>query len=200
MESPENVENEASADESTPDRRRDFLLKAGSVCAGCALAGVPVAAGLRVVADPVTKTDGASGAGGELPFIPVASLESLPADGSPQKFTVRADKSDAWSRFPNQVIGAVFLRRLADEGGEPRIQAFNVVCPHLGCAIEFRDENRDYFCPCHNSAFALADGIQEASSPSARGMDELETRIESNGEIAVQFQNFVMGIADKRPV
>ncbi len=182
------------------DDRRDFLLKAGSICAGCALAGIPVAAGLRVIAHPVTKAEAAAGIGGEAPFIPVTSLDALPLDGTPQKFTVRADKSDAWSRFPNQVIGAVFLRRISAENDESAIQAFNVVCPHLGCAIEFRDENRDYFCPCHNSAFALEDGIQEQGSPSARGMDELAIRIEGNGEIAVQFQNFVMGIKEKRPV
>ena len=182
------------------EERRDFLLKAGSVCAGCAVAAVPIAAGLRVVADPVTR-DGGTGGGAEAPFIPVASLDSLPEDGSPQKFTVRADKSDAWSRFPNQVVGAVFLRRLAsEEEAEPQIQAFNVVCPHLGCAIEFRDEPRDYFCPCHNSSFALDDGAQEKGSPSARGMDELATRIEGSGEISVQFQNFVMGIPEKKPV
>jgi menaquinol-cytochrome c reductase iron-sulfur subunit len=194
-------ETPASTDsDSVSDDRRDFLLKAGSICAGCALAGVPIAAGLRVVAHPVTKAQAIAGVGGAAPFISVASLDALPEDGSPQKFTVRADKADAWSRFPDQVIGAVFLRRIAEGSDESAIQAFNVVCPHLGCAIEFRDENRDYFCPCHNSAFALEDGAQEVGSPSARGMDELAVRVESNGDIAVQFQNFVMGIPDKKPV
>lgn len=190
----------ASENPGNEDDRRDFLLKAGSVCAGCAVAGIPIAAGLRVIADPVTRTSGAAGAGGEAPFIAVANLDSVPADGTPQKFTVRADKADAWSRFPNQVVGAVFLRRVTGSDGEEVIQAFNVVCPHLGCAIEFRDEPRDYFCPCHNSSFALTDGAQEKGSPSARGMDELVTEVDGSGQILVQFQNFVMGIPDKRPV
>lgn len=196
---PEPPHSESPDSQEDGNDRRDFLLKASSVCAGCAVAAVPIAAGLRVIADPMTRAEG-DGGGVEAPFIPVASVDSLPEDGSPAKFTVRADKSDAWSRFPNQVIGAVFLRRLPSEEGEDRIQAFNVVCPHLGCAIEFRDEPRDYFCPCHNSSFALQDGAQEEGSPSARGMDELQARIEGSGEIAVQFQNFVMGIPDKRPV
>lgn len=191
---------ETSATPDGAEGRRDFLMKAGSVCAGCALVGVPVAAGLRVVTHPVTNGLGGAAGGAEAPFIPVTSLDALPDDGSPQKFTVRADRADAWSRFPDQVIGAVFLRRLPDESGEPRVQAFNVVCPHLGCAIDFRDEKRDYFCPCHNSAFALEDGTQEARSPSARGMDALNVRVESGGQIAVQFQNFVMGIREKRPI
>ena len=33
--------------------------------------------------------------------------------------------------------------------------AFNLKCPHLGCAIDYRKQSNDYFCPCHNSLFAL---------------------------------------------
>ena len=28
-------------------------------------------------------------------------------------------------------------------------------CPHLGCAIDYRKNTNDYFCPCHNSTFGL---------------------------------------------
>ena len=34
-------------------------------------------------------------------------------------------------------------------------KAFNLKCPHLGCAIDFRKQSNDYFCPRHNSSFAL---------------------------------------------
>ena len=170
------------------ENRRDFLAKAGSVCAGCALVGVPVAAGVAVVLDPLSRSTA------DAEFIEVTTLDSLPADGTPQKFTVKADQQDAWSRFPNRVIGAVYLRKT----GEKEVQAFNVVCPHLGCAVDFRETERDYFCPCHNSAFDLENGTQEASSPSARGLDSLETEIRGT-QVWVRFQNFVMGIAEKRP-
>lgn len=179
---------EAGAEKS-PDRR-DFLAKSGSVCAACALGGIPVTAGLAVLTDPLGQ--GKNGA----EFLNVAPLDALPADGSPQKFTVRADKQDAWSRFPDQVIGAVYLRRL--EEGE--IQAFNVVCPHLGCAIDFRSSERDYFCPCHNSAFDLETGAQAPGSPSARPLDSLETKVDEEGNVWVKFQNFQMGKAEKIPV
>ena len=128
-------------------------------------------------------------------FIKVTALDALPEDGTPQKFTIKADKQDAWSRFPNRVIGAVYLRRLS--GGA--VQAFNVVCPHLGCAIAFRDGERDYFCPCHNSAFDLKDGAAEEGSPSARGLDTLETEVRRNGDVWVRFQNFLTGIEEKKP-
>ncbi len=179
-------ETEAPADEND---RRDFLQKAGSICAGCALVGAPVAAGIAVVADPLRLPPE------DAEFINVANLDAIPSDGTPQKFVVKNDKVDAWSRFPDRVVGAVYLRRLTD--GE--IQAFNVVCPHLGCAIEYRNENHDYFCPCHNSAFALEDGAQGPGSPSSRPLDSLETEVRGETEVWVKFQNFQTGIPDKKP-
>ena len=171
-----------------PEERRQFLEKAGSVCAGCALLGTPLAVGTAVLLDPLRLPPE------EAEFLNVTTLEALPADGTPQKFMVKADKQDAWSRFPDRVIGAVYLRRLKDDV----IQAFNVVCPHLGCAIEYRDEEKDYFCPCHNSAFALADGAQEKDSPSARPLDSLDTKVQ-DGNVWVKFQNFQTGIVEKKP-
>ena len=38
--------------------RREFVEKAGSICAGCALVGIPVAAGVGVVVDPVRLPPG----------------------------------------------------------------------------------------------------------------------------------------------
>lgn len=181
--------SEEEVNEDTGDRR-SFLAKSGSVCAACVLGGVPVAAGVTVLLDPLKY--GESGA----EFIEVTTLDSLPEDGTPQKFMVRADREDAWSRFPNQVIGAVYLRR----AGEGEIQAFNVVCPHLGCAINYREDEHDYFCPCHNSAFDFETGKQERGSPSARPLDELETKVEKSGAVLVKFQNFRMGIPEKIPV
>lgn len=189
-------EEESNEEEPKPSQevgetgsRREFMEKAGSICAGCALVGVPAAAGVAVVIDPVRLPPG------DAKFLKVAQLEALPEDGTPAKFVVKKDKIDAWSRFPDRVIGAVYLRRL--EGG--KIQAFNVVCPHLGCAIEYRDEEHDYFCPCHNSDFALEDGAQGKGSPSARPLDSLEAEVRNENEVWVKFQNFVMGIEEKRP-
>ena len=169
--------------------RREFLQKVGSACAGCALVGVPVVTGIRVVADPLRLPPD------DPEFLKVAKLDALPEDGTPLKFVVKNDKIDAWSRFPNRVIGAVYLRRLDNN----KIQAFNVVCPHLGCAINYREENRDYFCPCHDSSFALADGERGEGSPSARPLDSLEAEVRNENEVWVKFQNFQTGISEKKP-
>ncbi|NNE94230.1 MAG: Rieske 2Fe-2S domain-containing protein [Verrucomicrobiales bacterium] len=180
--------NDHGAGEQEADRR-DFLQKAGSVCAGCALVGTPVVAGMAVVADPLRLPPD------DPEFLKVAKLDALPSDGTPQKFVVKNDKIDAWSRFPDRVIGAVYLRRLENN----EIQAFNVVCPHLGCAINYREEQHDYFCPCHDSAFALEDGEQGPGSPSARPLDSLEAEVRNENEVWVKFQNFQTGVAEKKP-
>ena len=174
---------------SESEERRVFLEKAGSICAGCILVGTPVVAGIVVALDPLRLPPD------DAEFLDVTTLDSLPSDGTPQKFMIKADKQDAWSRFPDRVIGAVYLRRLKNDV----IQAFNVVCPHLGCAIEYRDTEHDYFCPCHDSAFALNDGKQQEGSPSARPLDSLETKVEK-GKVWVKFQNFKTGIAKKEAI
>ena len=88
-----------------------------------------------------------------------------------------ADKVDAWNRFTNVSIGAVYLR-LVD--GVPK--ALHTICPHLGCFVDYRQGKNDFFCPCHNSNFKL-DGI--ATAP--RGMPQIEVSfdIDANGILHV---------------
>ena len=42
----------------------------------------------------------------------VATTDSLPEDGTPQRFEVISDKYDAWNFIPRQPIGSVYLRKL----------------------------------------------------------------------------------------
>lgn len=170
--------------------RRDFVKKACAVCLGTAAVLVPAAAGITVLLDPLRRKSAA----GEKMMI--TSLDALPADGTPQKFAIMADRVDAWTKFPNAPVGAIYLRRT----GEKSVEAINVVCPHAGCFVDFRSEKKDYYCPCHNSAFALDGKIADPRSPSPRGLDTLETEIRNDKEVWVLFQNFQTGKAEKVPV
>jgi menaquinol-cytochrome c reductase iron-sulfur subunit len=179
----------SNSDPSNPERR-DFLKKACAAGIGGALVLVPLAAGVTVLLDPLRRKSG----GGQKVF--VTSLNSLPNDGIPRKFSILASRVDAWNKFPNSPIGAVYLRRT----GENEIEALNVVCPHAGCFVDFRTDKRDYYCPCHNSSFALDGKIADPKSPSPRGMDTLRVELRNEHEIWVEFQNFVTGHAEKIPV
>lgn len=172
-----------------PDRR-DFLKKAAAVGIGTSIVLVPVAAGAAVLLDPLRR----KAAAGEMMF--VTSLDSLPADGSPRKFPIIAGRVDAWNKFPNAPIGAIYLRRT----GETEVRALNVVCPHAGCFVDFRPGKNDFYCPCHNSSFALSGAIADPKSPSPRALDSLEVELRNGKEVWVKFENFQTGHREKIPV
>ncbi len=153
---------------------------------------VPPLAGIGVLLDPLRKKSKL----GEP--IQVTTLGALPADGVPRKFSVLTNKSDAWNRYQNVPIGAVYLRRM--EGTEPsEIEAFSVTCPHAGCFVDYRAKENNYLCPCHNSRFNLDGSVQDPKSPSPRGLDSLEVEVRNENEVWVRFQKFQAGKAEKHP-
>jgi menaquinol-cytochrome c reductase iron-sulfur subunit len=178
-----------SSDAEQPDRR-EFLKKACAAGIGTALVLVPLGAGTVVLTDPWRrKAEGSS-------KVFVTSLESLPNDGIPRKFSVIAGRVDAWNKFPNSPIGAVYLRRT----GEHQVEALNVVCPHAGCFVDFRSEKSVFYCPCHNSSFDLKGQIADKKSPAPRAMDALDVEVKDGKEIWVTFQNYETGRAQKIPI
>ena len=179
----------------TPDlppqpARRNFIKKACAIVIGAVVGFVPAVSGLMVFFDPLRRRSQDGDA------VHVASLNSLPQDGVPRKFSVIADHTDAWNRTPRVPIGAVYLRRIGDK----QIQAFNVICPHAGCFVDYDLSRKGYHCPCHNSSFGVDGKIADPKSPSPRGLDELEVEIRSDNEIWVKFQNFRAGEQKKIPV
>jgi menaquinol-cytochrome c reductase iron-sulfur subunit len=170
--------------------RRDFITKATAVVIGGSLVVVPAIAGLGILLDPLRRKS-ESGA-----TVLIATLNSLPENGEPRKFSVLATRIDAWNRTPNVPVGAVYLQRLEGE----KVRALNVVCPHAGCFVDYRSTNNNYFCPCHNSSFALDGKVQDPKSPSPRGLDELPVEIRNGHEVWVTFQNFRAGVHEKIPV
>ena len=178
------MQNESLA----PDRR-GFLkrLAAGALSVLSLLA--PVGAGIAVLFDPLRRKGGSANA------VQVTTLQALPEDGIPRKFAVIASRVDAWNKSAATPIGAVYLRR---EKGKP-VQALNVVCPHAGCFVDFRVNDRNFLCPCHNSTFAIDGKINDPKSPSPRALDELEVEVRNNSEVWVKFQNYRAGISKKIP-
>jgi len=170
--------------------RRDFITKATAAVLGGSLAVVPAVAGLCVLLDPLRRKS-ESGAS-----VLVANLASLPENGEPRKFSVLATRIDAWNRTPNVPVGAVYLQRVAPN----KVRAFNVVCPHAGCFVDFRPAENYYFCPCHNSTFSTDGKVLDPKSPSPRGLDELPVAVRQGTEVWVTFQNFHAGVEEKIPV
>ena len=170
--------------------RRGFLKKILASAIGAVITLTPVAAGLRVLLDPLRRKSGAGGA------VLVGTLEALPADGVPRKFSVIADHVDAWNKFSNVPVGAVYLRRTGDK----IVEALNVVCPHAGGFVDYVPAQNCFICPLHNSKFALDGKISDPRSPSARAMDTLAVEIRNGHEVWVKFQDFEAGKVAKIPV
>lgn len=177
-------ENTPPAAGSPPIERREFLKAAAcTVLGGCSLAA-PIVAGVAVIAAPLRL----KGAAVEVNLSP---LDALPVGGAPQLFQIVTDRRDAWTQFPKQAIGSVFLARTS----ETEVVAFHSSCPHLGCAVEFRSEIAAFYCPCHDSTFAKT-GEVEGKSPSLRGLDTLTVTVRE-GAVWVKFENFKAGIREK---
>ena len=134
--------------------------------------------------------------------MPVAPLSAAVA-GRPLRVTVSSERWDAYMRYPPGPIGAVWLLREDDADGRPSIRCLQVVCPHLGCGIDYAVDRGVFNCPCHASEF---DGTgRRRFGPSPRDMDELECRISDAGDegrrwIEVRYQEFATGVAVKKPI
>ena len=175
--------------EPSPEGRRGFIAQAAAILfAGVALV-VPAVSALLTFLNPLREKS----AGGKL--VRLTELASLPEDGTPRKFPVIADRSDAWNRFPQEPIGAVFLRRT----GPKQVEAFNVICPHAGCFITYEAKENIYFCPCHVGRFELSGKRKDTTSPSPRDLDSLLVDIRGN-EVWVKFENFQTNTTKKTPL
>lgn len=181
--------------------RRGFLSGAMAVLFGGLVTILPAGIGGAFFLDPLLRKKKSSGGrGGDVKIddegfivLPTAIESKLPEDGTPQLFKVVADLQDAWNKFPNTEIGSVFLRREPDG----QVSCFNSQCPHLGCSVNYKADQKKYVCPCHDSAFSL-DGKRSNEIP-PRDLDSLEVK-NKGGVLWVRFRNFVTGKHDKIPV
>jgi len=180
---------QAGLDEPAAEPRRGFVLKGIALLLGAAAYLTPVVVGVVSFLNPLRQKRQAG------QFMRLAMLDALPTDGTPLKATVTRDRVDAWNRFANQPVGAVFLRRVA--AGE--VRAIHVVCPHAGCFVAFDPAKKGFFCPCHNASFDIEGKRTDATSSSPRDLDTLEVDPErlKQGEVWVKFENFRTGTAEK---
>lgn len=167
------------------DQRRGFITKVIAVLIGAAAYLPPAAAGAWVFLNPLRQ----KGQGGRM--FRLATLDTL--DEVPKKFSIVADRTDAWNRFSNEPVGAVYLRKTAED----QVQAIHVVCPHAGCSIQYQADGDKFFCPCHSANFDLSGARLDETSPSPRDLDTLDVEIREENEVWVKFKNFRTGTPEK---
>ena len=171
--------------------RRD-LYRWSAIALGNALAVVVAVPVAKYLLDPLGKrTSGGS-------FRAMTRLSQLKV-GEPEAFAVIAKRQDAWTRYPPEPVGSVWLVRQAD-GVEPKVLALSAECPHLSCPVNLAPDRKTFLCPCHQASFRFDGQTLNAVSP--RGMDALEVQLsgDSDPEIAVKFERFVPQKREKTPL
>ncbi len=106
-------------------------------------------------------------------FINIGKLEDFPVD-IPKKIAITSTKMDAWKVFEALVMGSVWILRHDDNS----LHAFSTSCPHLGCGIDWGQNENKFLCPCHGGVFDVNGRV--VAGPSPRGLYAFETKIENN--------------------
>ncbi len=170
--------------------RRAFLARAVAAIGGLltAVVGIPA---IRYLADPLWRSRKRPA------FIRVTPLSAVDT-GRPVRVVVLADRRDAYTHHPPRPIGAVWLLR--PQEGVPKVRCLQVICPHLGCAIDYAADRDVFVCPCHASEFDRLG--RRVVGPAPRDMDELPCRVSAADEsgqrwVEVQYDVFKTGIAEK---
>jgi menaquinol-cytochrome c reductase iron-sulfur subunit len=183
--------------DSPPNSRRSFIAVVTTIVAGAIAILTPFAVGIVTFFSPLFKKSSSS-------KVRVALLDQVPDDGMPRSFPVVADRVDAWTKYPAQRIGSVYLIR---QPGEEKPTAFTAKCPHAGCFIGYTSGDSMFRCPCHTSAFKLdgtrANGDAEVSP---RDMDRLPVelvQVAADGgktsEVWIEFIDFQTGHKEAIP-
>jgi len=169
--------------------RRTFFQWASALL-GSAYAGLLALPGVGLLCEPLRR----KAAQGN--FRHLVKLDSL-TEGTPRRIVLRDQRVDAWTRYPEGAIGAVWVVRTGDK----TVEVFSVTCPHLGCPVDFQPEKPQFFCACHAARYGLDGGT--VAGPQKRGLDRLETRLETVGSetwVSVQFARFEPGIPEQVPL
>ena len=181
-----------------PANRRSFFAMLATIVAGTLNLLTPLAVGLASFFSPLFKKAPQS-------RVRLALLDQVPDDGLPRSFPVVTDRVDAWTKYPSQQVGSVYLIR---QPGSGQPTALTAKCPHAGCFISYKPGDDLFRCPCHTSAFKL-DGTRSRGDQDVapRDMDRLEVEIrkrttpagEEVAEVWIEFVDFQTGHEEAKP-
>jgi menaquinol-cytochrome c reductase iron-sulfur subunit len=104
-------------------------------------------------------------------WIPLGKVDQFPA-GEPTLVSFTRTQVNGWERTTNSY--GVYVTKPAS--GE--IYVFSNVCTHLGCRVTWKEDKKEYFCPCHDGIFNLEGEI--VSGPPPKPLARYETKIEDN--------------------
>jgi menaquinol-cytochrome c reductase iron-sulfur subunit len=150
--------------------RRDFakivLTGLGSIMG--IILGLPAIGYLISPATKVQKTES---------WIPAGSLESYP-QGVPTLFSFTRTTKNGWDKTVNS-YGAYVLRSSGDQ-----VKVYSNMCTHLSCRVTWKDNLREFICPCHDGHFDIEGRVLAGPPPAS--LVEYQTKIE-DGSLLIHF-------------
>jgi menaquinol-cytochrome c reductase iron-sulfur subunit len=90
----------------------------------------------------------------------------------PTELVFRRNRKDGWTVISEK--STAWVVKMPDQS----VVAYGPHCTHLGCAYHWDDRQNAFFCPCHNSVFAI-DGTVTAG-PAPRRLDRFDLKVEGN--------------------
>jgi len=152
----------AGAEEAGGLSRRKFVTGMLAALGGTitVLVGVPAIGYLIAPALKRSETD---------VWVPLGPVEAIPID-QPTLFTFSRTQRVGWETLATSY--GMYVLRSAEE----QYLVLSNVCTHLACRVVWKDDPRDYTCPCHDGHFAKDGSV--ISGPPPRPLDEVEHKIE----------------------
>jgi len=108
-------------------------------------------------------------------WVEVGDLAQLP-ERIPEERSFQRMRKDGW-KLTSEKASVLVTRTSNNE-----VVAFSPVCTHLGCSVRWAPDRDSFYCPCHNSTFAV-DG-KVTGGPAPRPLDRYEVKVEK-GKIFV---------------
>ena len=62
------------------------------------------------------------------------------------------------------------------------LHAYNAVCTHLDCTVQFKDDTSQLWCACHNGTYDLGGNV--VSGPPPRGLEQFTVNMRGEGDDA----------------
>lgn len=158
---------------SEPISRRDFMKATVYIVGGI----VGVAVGVPAVGyliEPALK------GGGKEAWIPVGKLADMPEIGKPYPFSFTRVQVNGWERTSTSHGG--FIIRKSETPDD--ILILNSRCTHLGCTVNWKEDEHVFLCPCHDASFNAEGTVIDGPPP--RPLDRFaEFRVTEDGILEI---------------
>jgi menaquinol-cytochrome c reductase iron-sulfur subunit len=148
--------------------RRDFVKITTAVLGTIigAVIGLPAIDYLLAPALKAQKTDA---------WVPLGKLAGF-ALGQPTLVTFTRSKANGWEKTVDSY--GVFVVRKSDTD----VIVLSNVCTHLSCRVNWKADQKEFICPCHNAQFSAEGNI--LGGPPPRPLDRYQTKVE-NGTVSI---------------